>query len=112
MKIQPGLALIFDMDGVIVDSNPIHRESWRAYNLRFGIETDEAMQQRMYGKRNDEIVRDFFGPGLSAEQVAAHGSSKERLFREMMAPRLQESLVPGFTELLQNRNGAPTGLAT
>src|SRR5580704_3188970 len=112
MKIAPGIALIFDMDGVIVDSNPLHRESWLLYNLRFGIETSEAMQQRMYGKRNDEIVRDFFGDSLSEEQVIRHGAEKEQLYREMMAPRLEKSLVPGVTRLLQQRNGTPVGLAT
>jgi beta-phosphoglucomutase len=112
MKIAPGIALIFDMDGVIVDSNPLHRESWLLYNRRFGIETSEAMQQRMYGKRNDEIVRDFFGDSLSEEQVIRHGAEKEQLYREMMAPRLERSLVPGVTRLLQQRNGTPVGLAT
>ena len=71
--------MILDMDGVIVDSNPIHRDAWSIYNRRFGIETDEAMQQRMYGKRNDEIVRDFLGPHLTSEEVRAHGAAKERL---------------------------------
>ena len=85
MRMAPGIALIFDMDGVIVDSNPLHRESWLLYNRRFGIETDEAMQQRMYGKRNDEIVRDFFGETLTDEQVIAHGAAKESLYREIMA---------------------------
>ena len=47
MIVQPGLALIFDMDGVILDSNPTHREAWAAYNRRFGIETGEAMQQKI-----------------------------------------------------------------
>jgi beta-phosphoglucomutase-like phosphatase (HAD superfamily) len=108
----PGIALIFDMDGVIVDSNPLHRESWLLYNRRFGIETDEAMQQRMYGKRNDEIVRDFFGETLTEEQVIAHGAAKERLYREIMGPRLYESLVPGVTRILQLRNGTPMGLGT
>jgi beta-phosphoglucomutase family hydrolase len=112
MTIQPGLALVFDMDGVILDSNPTHREAWRAYNRRFGIETDEAMQQRMYGRRNDEIVRDFFGAGLPAEEVMAHGAAKESLYRQMMAPHLTESLVPGVTRILQNRNGTAAGLAT
>lgn len=112
MIIQSGLALVFDMDGVIVDSNPLHRESWLLYNRRFGIETDEAMQQRMYGKRNDEIVRDFFGAGLTPEQVFAHGAAKESLYRKMMAPRLTESLVPGVIDILHNRNGTPAGLAT
>lgn len=112
MIIQPGLALVFDMDGVIVDSNPTHREAWAAYNRRFGIETDEAMQERMYGKRNDEIVRDFFGPGLSAGEVIAHGAAKESLYREMMAPRLTQALVPGVTDVLQDAGEAPVGLAT
>ena len=88
MMMQAGLALIFDMDGVIVDSNPIHREAWRLYNQRFGIEMDEGMQQRMYGRRNDEIVRDVFGPGLDTDTVMAHGAAKESLYREMMASRL------------------------
>jgi len=112
MKIHSGLALVFDMDGVILDSNPTHREAWRLYNRRFGIETDEAMQQRMYGRRNDEIVRDFFGAGLAPEEVVAHGAAKESLYREMMAAHLKESLVPGVTDLLQNRNGTSAGLAT
>jgi beta-phosphoglucomutase len=112
MTIHAGLALIFDMDGVILDSNAVHREAWTAYNRRFGIETSEAMHQRMYGKRNDEIVRDFFGPGLTPEEAAQHGAAKESLFREMMAPRLMAALVPGVTHFLQHRNGTPVGLAT
>lgn len=112
MTIPPGISLVFDMDGVILDSNPTHREAWRLYNRRFGIETDEAMQQRMYGRRNDEIVRDFFGAGLPDAEVVARGAAKESLYRQMMAPRLTESLVPGVTRLLQNRNGTSAGLAT
>src|SRR5207249_1878916 len=49
-----GMAIILDMDGVIIDSNPVHCNAWRIYSRRFGIEIDDAMQQRMYGKRNDE----------------------------------------------------------
>jgi beta-phosphoglucomutase len=112
MMIHPGLALIFDLDGVIIDSNPVHHEAWREYNRRFGIATDEAMQRRMYGRRNDEIVRDFFGEALEPEQVIAHGAAKESLYREMMAPRLAESLVPGVTDFLQRGGSVARGLAT
>jgi beta-phosphoglucomutase len=105
-------ALILDMDGVIIDSNPIHRKVWAEYNRRFGIETDEAMQQRMYGRRNDDIVRDFFGANLTAEQVREHGAAKERLFREIMRPMLHEALVPGLREFLQRHHDQPVGMAT
>lgn len=110
--VEAGLAIILDMDGVIIDSNPAHREAWRIYNRRFGIETDEAMHQRMYGKRNDEIVRDFFGPHLTPEEVFAHGAAKERLYRELMADRVSGCLVPGVREFLERHRTAPLALAT
>src|SRR5260370_4358865 len=100
------------MDGVIVDSNPVNRKVWAAYNRRFGIETDEAMQQRMYGRRNDDIVRDFFGGHLTLAQVRAHGAAKERLFRETIGPVLNEALVSGLREFLERHRHQPLGLAS
>ena len=89
-RLAPGIALIFDLDGVIADTNPVHREAWVAYNLRFGIPTDEAMLEFMYGKHNDDIVRRYFGGDLAATDIAAHGSAKEALYREMIrAPPAQ-----------------------
>jgi len=110
--LAPGLALIFDMDGVIVDSNPLHREAWTAFNRRYGIETTEAMLQRMYGKHNADIVRDYFGPGLSAGEVAARGAAKEALYREMAGERLDEMLVPGVREFVTAYHPAPMGVAS
>ena len=93
-------ALIFDMDGVIVDSNPLHRAAWTEYSRRYGVETTEAMQTRMYGRRNDEIVRDFLGSHLTDAEVLEHGAAKERVYRELMGPRLAEAIVPGLREFI------------
>jgi len=106
------MALVFDMDGVIVDSNPLHVKAWTLYNQRLGIDAGESLARRMYGGRNDEIVRDFFGSHLSAEEVAAHGAAKEELFRELLAPVLAEALVPGVREFLERHAGQRIGLAT
>ena len=111
-SLREGMALILDMDGVIIHSNPVHCQAWSIYNRRFGIETDESMQERMYGKRNDEIVRDFLGSNLTAEEVREHGAAKERLYRELMADSMQEALVPGLREFLDGYAQAPIGLAT
>jgi beta-phosphoglucomutase family hydrolase len=105
-------AFLFDMDGVIVDSNPLHRESWAEYNRRQGVETTEAMQQRMYGKRNDMIVRDYLGQHLTDAEVSAHGAAKEKLYREMLAPRLTETLVPGLIDFLERYPDVPKAVAT
>jgi beta-phosphoglucomutase family hydrolase len=110
--VTPGLAFIFDMDGVIIDSNPAHRDAWAAFNRQYGIETTEAMHEKMYGRRNDDILRDFFGPSLAAEEIAARSAAKERLFREMVGGRLEEMLVPGVRQFLEARRGAPMALAT
>ena len=100
------------MDGVIVDSNPWHRMVWEEYNRRHGIHTSEEMQQRMYGKRNDEIVRDFFGASLTPAEMFDHGARKEALYREMLKPRLMESLVPGLQTFLERHRDIPAGVAT
>jgi beta-phosphoglucomutase len=110
--LSQGLAFIFDMDGVIVDSNPVHRESWAAFNRRYGLETTDAMLQRMYGKRNDGIIRDFFGAGLPPEEVAARGKAKEQLYREMVSDRIEEILVPGLRRFLAMHQATPMGIAS
>jgi beta-phosphoglucomutase len=105
-------ALIFDLDGVIVDSNPVHREAWEIYNRRLGIETTEEMQQRMYGKRNDQIIRDYLGDHLSDTDVFAHGAAKERLFRELIGPKLSSHIVPGAREFLTRHQDLPMAVAS
>lgn len=111
-NLADGLALIFDMDGVIVDSNPLHREAWTKFNRRYGLETTDAMLERMYGRRNDQIVRDFFGGGLAPEEVAARGAAKEELYRELASGRIEEILVPGLRPFLDRYRGAPLAVAS
>jgi beta-phosphoglucomutase len=105
-------AFLFDMDGVIVDSNPLHRTTWTEYNRRHGLETTEAMQQWMYGKRNDEIVRHFFGEALSPAEIFRHGAAKEALYREVLGPQINQSLVPGIRAFLERHSDRPAAVAT
>jgi beta-phosphoglucomutase family hydrolase len=113
LSLARGLALIFDLDGVVVDSMPVHTLAWHRYLERLGI-PGEDVSARMHGRRNDEIVRDFMGPEVSSDVVFEHGAAKERLFRELMGPRLQEHIVPGVGQFLERASsaGAPVALAT
>lgn len=105
-------ALIFDMDGVLVDSNPLHCQVWEVFNRRYGLETTPEMHERMYGKRNDQIVRDFFGSSLSEEEVVERGRAKEALYREMADGRVEELLVPGLRGFIQKYHYLPKAIAT
>jgi beta-phosphoglucomutase family hydrolase len=105
-------ALIFDMDGVLVDSNPVHREAWARFNRRYGLETTPEMHERMYGRRNDQIVRDFFGDALGEDEVIARGMAKEEIYREMLADGLERTLVAGLREFLVRHQNLPMAVAT
>ena len=108
----PVEALLFDMDGVLVDSNPLHCRAWEAFNRRYGIETTAEMHHRMYGKRNDQIVRDVFGDALDDAEVFARGRAKEALYREMAAPHVEQMLVPGVRDFLERYHYLPKAVAT
>lgn len=106
------LALLFDLDGVIVDSNRIHSASWREYLRRCGMKMPEGFDLRMFGRRNDDIVRDVFGGDLGPAAVLRHGAEKEKVFREMMGPVLPDHLVPGVASFLERHRDAPMAVAT
>lgn len=112
LTLNPDLALLFDLDGVIINSMPLHTLAWERYLERNGIDPSN-IEARMHGKRNDELVRDLFGAHLSAEDIFEHGAAKERLFREMMGETLESLLVPGVREFLREASAAtPIGLGT
>jgi beta-phosphoglucomutase family hydrolase len=112
LPLSPGLALILDMDGVVIHSNPIHRRAWEVFNRRYGLETTVEMHERMFGRRNDDIIRDFFGDGLTPAEITSRGAAKEEVYREMVGGRVEEALVPGIREFLERHAGSLLGLAT
>lgn len=99
LTLNPELALIFDLDGVVIDSMPMHTLAWERYLEANSIDPSNV-EARMHGKRNDELVRDLFGSDLDDAAVFEHGAAKERLFREMMGATLEAKLVPGIREFL------------
>jgi len=99
------------MDGVLIDSNPLHAQAWLQYLSQYDKAAD-SMLERMHGKRNDQIVRELFGEDLSADEVFAHGAAKEALYRELMRPHVMEKLIPGVAEFLERHRGLRLGVAS
>jgi len=83
----PPDAAIFDMDGVLVDSNPFHVTNWARYLRDHGISfNSEDLPRQILGQRNDVAVRSFFGPNLTPEQIDHMGEEIEAGFRESFRP--------------------------
>lgn len=77
-------AVIFDMDGVIADTNPYHAKAFEAFFDKHKVAyTQEAFEKHMYGKHNSYIMQHFFGRPFSPQEVAHLESEKEGLFREI-----------------------------
>ncbi len=104
-------ALILDMDGVLIDSNPLHAQAWVQYLTQYDKPAD-SMLERMHGKRNDQIVRALFGEDMPEEEVFAHGAAKEALYRTLMKPHVMEKLIPGVAAFLERHRESPLGVAS
>lgn len=106
------LGLLFDMDGVLVHSMPLHTLAWEQYLDSLGIQVD-GLEQRMHGKRNSELVNDLIGDTLTEEVVFAHGAEKERVFRELMLERgIDEYRIPGLPEFLERHKNLPMAIGS
>lgn len=99
-------AVIFDMDGVIVDTNPHHRIAWREYYQRYGKTlSDEDFVQHVSGKHNDDILSHLFaGQALSPDEAKRLAHEKEALFRELYEHDITP--VPGLVPFLQSLKAA------
>ena len=92
-------AVLWDVDGTLIDSAEYHWLTWRETLLGEGYELTRAQFGASFGQRNDEILRGYFGEGLSAAEVARIGEAKEERYRALVRARGVEPL-PGVRRWL------------
>jgi len=91
-------AVIWDLDGVIIDSADEHRRAWQRLAREEGITMTDADFWATFGKRNDDIFALIWG-NLPPEKVKELADRKEMYFRELI--RESASPLPGAIELMQ-----------
>jgi len=92
-------AVIFDMDGVLVNTNPFHVQKWEALLAEHGISFDRtALPRQVLGPPNDSILRHFFGDGTTAEDRGRLSEELEARFRRAFAPHAKP--LPGVERLI------------
>lgn len=98
MILKPGAALLFDIDGTLADTDPLHLEAFNRTFAPYGEHFDKPrFALELQGLANAAIAARFV-PQLSAEEGMAVLSGKEAIFRDLAKTSIHA--VPGLFDLL------------
>ena len=91
-------AVIWDVDGVLIDSGEQHRRAWEQLAREEGLPYSDAAFWATFGMRNADIFPRMFGVSGPPERIVALGERKEALYRALLAE--DAVALPGAKELL------------
>lgn len=92
--------VIFDMDGVLVDSGWAHRQAWFDLAEAEGLEMSDEFFRKTFGMQNDTILP-MLRPGISKPEMDRLSDYKERRYRELVAsqPRAADGVLALLSDL-------------
>ncbi len=107
------LAVLFDWDGVVVDSSRQHERSWEQLAAAEGLTLPPNHFAMSFGRRNAQIIPDLFGWTRDPAEVQRLADRKEALYREQVRAEGIEAL-PGVRALLEAliAAGVPRAIAS
>jgi HAD superfamily hydrolase (TIGR01509 family) len=105
-------AVVFDLDGLLVDSEPVQIAAWEQFLARYDRTLDPALLQRMFGLRiwdSARLLIDAMNLPLTVDDVV---SERDAIFFSLLPGQLRE--MPGASDVVRALagRGLPLGLAT
>jgi beta-phosphoglucomutase len=92
------LGVIFDLDGVLVDTGWAHKQAWDDLAEKEGFDISDDFFYSTFGMRNDQIIPMFAGPDISPAEIERLSQWKEQRYRDLIAKKL--TLPPPVARLL------------
>lgn len=86
--------VLWDLDGTLIDSAGHHWIAWRDTLAAEGRSVTPEDFASSFGKRNDEILYELFGPGIETDWIERVSEAKEQAYRHLLRERGLE-LLPG-----------------
>ncbi len=85
----PLKAVLFDVDGTLVDSNDAHAHAWVSALAEHGVTVDFAAVRRCIGMGGDKLLPELTGIQHESELGAAIATRRSRIFADQFLPTLQ-----------------------
>ena len=79
-------AVLWDMDGTLLDSGRLHFQAWQDTMAALGRALSRAEFDAGYGRRNDDILRAWFGPNIAPAEIDRIAGIKEARYRALLRP--------------------------
>jgi len=95
--------VIFDMDGVLIESTESHYVSWTQLGGEIGTAFPRDLFDRTFGMHNRQILPLWLGEDLDAAENDRLSDHKEALFREIVADSIEA--LPGAQDLVRQLHG-------
>lgn len=92
-------AVLFDLDGVIVDSKEAHFQAFKQLGEEVGYDFTRETFTHIFGMHNNEIFPILFGGPLPQERIDEFGNRKEAIVREMIRGHVES--LPGARALIR-----------
>ncbi len=105
MKDLQPRAVLWDMDGVLVDSADYHFEAWRLALASEGFALSEDKFRETFGQRNDTVLRNVFGDAYPDAEIKRVGDLKEARYRDLVTDKGIDPL-PGVYQWLRALHAA------
>lgn len=96
--------VIFDMDGVLIDSYRAHFESWHRLATEHGLELTEQQFAATFGQTSRQIIRKLWPGKVDEEQLVRWDAQKEAFYRKGILDEFPE--MAGVNELLEALHAA------
>lgn len=98
-------AVLFDMDGTLVDNTLAHMRAFEIFCARYGVTGWKEKLSQAFGMGNDDIMRLIMPAELIRERgLASLAEEKEAIYREIYAPEIRP--VEGLVPLLESLRAA------
>jgi beta-phosphoglucomutase len=113
VRAYPFAAVLFDMDGTVIDNVPLHQAVWQEFTIRHQLSVPDQELDYAIGRKATEVVKHFW-PAATPDEAARLVRERQELYRARLADTDLVHPVAGIEAFLGRLGGigVPRVLAT